>query len=147
MLLFFILTLAWTWIVGFIPLWCGFGGTSLGDILFKALVGTSPTIIGLIMVFVFYDKKQKNNYLKRCLDIRLVGWRTPLLLILLYSAVCGLTVLLSVKLFHGTVPEFGGIKEIARAPYLVFLYLFFCDDFRSIERGIRMERFFSRPSA
>lgn len=125
LLLFFILTLAWTWTVGFIPLWCGFTGSSLGDILFKVLVGMSPTVIGLVMVFIFYDKKQKINYLKRCFDIRMVGWKTPLLLILLYSAVCGLSVLISVKLFHGTIPEFGGIKEIIRAPYLIFLYLFF----------------------
>lgn len=125
LLLFFTLTLAWTWVVGIIPLLFGFDGTGVGDILFKALVGPAPTIFGLIMVFVFYDKKQKINYLKRCFDIRMVGWKTPLLLILLYSAVCGLTVLVSVKLFHGTVPEFGGVKEVIRAPYLIILYLFF----------------------
>ena len=149
LLLFFTLTLAWTWVVGFIPLLFGFDGTGVGDILFKALVGPAPTIFSLIMVFVFYDKKQKINYLKRCFDLRMVGWKTPLLLILLYSAVCGLTVLVSVKLFHGTVPEFGGVKEVIRAPYLIILYslLVFCADFRPVERGVRMERFFSRSSA
>lgn len=125
LLLFFIITLAWTWIIGFIPLWLGFGNTTLADILFKALVGPAPTIVGLIMVFVFYDRKQRNNYLKRCFDIRRVGWKTPLLLILLYGSACGLSILISTKVFHGSVPGFGGIQEIIRAPYLIFLYLGF----------------------
>lgn len=125
LLLFFIITLAWTWIIGFIPLWLGFGNTASADILFKALVGPAPTIAGLIMVFAFYDRKQRNNYLKRCFDIRKAGWRTPLLLILLYGSGCGLSILISTKVFQGSVPGFGGIQEIIRAPYLILLYLGF----------------------
>ena len=122
---FFFITLAWTWIIGFIPLWCGIANTAFADILFKALVGPAPTIVGLIMVFVFYNRTQKIEYLKRCFDIRMVGWKTPLLLILMYGSGCGLSVLISTQIFHGSVPQFAGIQEIIRAPYLIFLYLFF----------------------
>lgn len=123
--LFFFITLAWTWIIGFIPLWCGIADTALTDILFKALVGPAPTIVGLTMVFVFYNRKQQIDYLKRCFDIRMVGWKTPLLLILMYGSCCGLSILISTLFFHGSVPQFAGIQEIIRAPYLIFLYLFF----------------------
>ena len=123
--LFFFITLAWTWIIGFIPLWCGIANTTLADILFKALVGPAPTIVGLIMVFVFYNRKQQIHYLKRCFDIRMVGWKTPLLLVLMYSSGCGLSILISTQFFHGSIPQFAGIQEIIRAPYLIFLYLFF----------------------
>ena len=82
--LFFILVLIWTWIIGFIPLWCGIQDTTLADILFKALVGPSPTLFGVIMWAIYYNKEQKINYLKRCFDIRKAGWLLPLLLIVLY---------------------------------------------------------------
>ena len=62
--LFFFITLAWTWIIGFIPLWCGIAETALADILFKALVGPAPTIVGLIMVFVLYTRKQQITHLQ-----------------------------------------------------------------------------------
>lgn len=123
--LFFFITLAWTWIVGFVPLLFGISDTLFSDILFKALVGPAPTIVGLIMVFVYYNKKQRKEYMKRCFDIRMVGWKTPLLLILMYVCGCGLSILISTQFFHGTVPQFAGIHEIIRAPYLIFLYLFF----------------------
>lgn len=123
--LFFFITLAWTWIIGFIPLWCGIADTILADVLFKALVGPAPTIVGLIMVFVFYNRKQQIEYMKRCFDIRMVGWKTPLLLILVYGCGCGFSILISTQIFHGSIPQFGGIQEIIRAPYLFFLYLFF----------------------
>jgi membrane protease YdiL (CAAX protease family) len=123
--LFFFITLAWTWVIGFIPLWCGIANTTLADILFKALVGPAPTIVGLIMVFVFYNRKQQIDYLKRCFDIRMVGWKIPLLLVLMYSSGCGLSILISTQFFHGSIPQFAGIQEIIRAPYLIFLYLFF----------------------
>lgn len=125
LLLFFVLTLAWTWIVGLVPLWLGFGDTPTADILFKALVGPAPTIFGLIMVFIFYNKAQRINYLKRCFDIRMVGWKTPLLLIALYGGGCGLTILISTQFFGGSVPEFGGVRAMIESPHLIFLYLFF----------------------
>lgn len=77
------------------------------------------------MVFVFYDRKQQLAYLKRCFDIRMIGWKTPLLLILLYGSGCGLSILISTQFFGGSVPEFSGIREIIRAPHLILLYLFF----------------------
>ena len=123
--LFFFITLAWTWIIGFIPLWCGIANTTLADILFKALVGPAPTIVGLIMVLFFYNRKQKIEYFKRCFDIRMIGWKTPLLLVFMYGAACGFSVLISTHLFGGSVPQFAGIKEILHAPYLIFLYFFF----------------------
>lgn len=123
--LFFFITLAWTWIIGMIPLWCGIANTSYADILFKALVGPAPTIVGLIMVFVLYNRKQQIEYLKRCFDIRMIGWKVPLLLILMYASACGISILISTLFFHGSVPQFSGIREIIRAPYMIFLYLFF----------------------
>lgn len=125
LLLFFLITLTWTWVVGMIPLWCGIADTATADILFKALVGPAPTIAGLVMVFLFYNKRQRLEYLKRCFDLRMVGWKTPLLLILLYGAGCGLSILISTQLLGGSVPEFSGIHEILRAPYMILLYLFF----------------------
>ena len=63
--LFFFVTLAWTWFMGFIPL-------------------------------IFF-----------------------------FAVVCGTTILISLLFFGGTMPEFGGIRTLARQPYMIFMFLFF----------------------
>ncbi len=124
--LFFFLTLAWTWIIGFIPLRCGIPSTSTtADNLFKAHVGPAPTLFGLIMVFVFYRREHIIAYLKRCFDIRMVGWLTPLLLMLMYGGGCAVSILVSTQFLGGGVPEFGGLRDIIASPHRIFLYIFF----------------------
>ena len=124
-LIFFAITLIWTWSIGFIPLLFGMKDSSSGDFLFKMLVGPAPSIVGLIMVWKTYSKEQRIAYFKRCFNLKQAGFRCLLLLILFYAAVCLVSILISTNVFGGSVPEFGGLKAIINQPWLIFMYLFF----------------------
>ncbi len=101
----------------------GLDNTFLGDILFKALVGPSPSIIGVIFVFRTYSKGQIKEYFRRIFSFKQMGWLCPLLLIMMYFGVCAITILFSTQLFGGQVPEFGGAKALVNTPYLIFMFI------------------------
>jgi membrane protease YdiL (CAAX protease family) len=42
-----------------------------------------------------------------------------------FAFVCGITTLISVLFLGGEIPEFGGIRILARQPYMIFMFLFF----------------------
>ena len=120
-----VLTLAWTWIVGFIPLLMGLNAENSGDTLFKLIAGPAPSVVAIILVFATYTKGQKKDYFKRCFSVKQMGLKWPLLVILFYAAVTATTILASTTLAGGSRPEFSGLHILAAQPYMIFLYLFF----------------------
>ena len=125
LLMFFTITLLWTWVIGFVPIIFGMQNTVIGDSLFKILVGPAPSIIGLIMVFATYSKEQRKGYIRRCFNIKQLGLIFPILLIALYIFVCLLTIFISTNFLGGSVPEFAGLKSVLSQPLTIFIYLFF----------------------
>lgn len=58
LVLFFVITLIWTWNFGFIPVIIGIEGTPLGTFLFY-FGGGAPSVTALFLVFFTYTKEQK----------------------------------------------------------------------------------------
>ncbi len=63
LILFFIITLAWTWGFGFAPVFMGIAGTPLGTFLFY-FGGGAPSVTALFIVFLTYSKEQRKDYFK-----------------------------------------------------------------------------------
>jgi len=122
--LFMILTLAWTWIMGFIPLLMGLDAENSGSTLFKLLAGPAPSIVAIALILFTYTKAQKKDYFKRCFSVKQMGIKWPLLAALFYAAVTVATIFASTTFAGGSMPEFGGIHILAAQPYMIFLYLF-----------------------
>ena len=133
LLLFFMCTLAWTWIVGFIPLLfgtqdglipIGIGNMAANDMLFKILSGPAPSIVGVVLVLSTFTRAQKKDYVKRTFSFKQMGIQWPLLVMAFYAVVCATTVLISVTFMGGAMPGFDGIRMLARQPHMIFLFLF-----------------------
>ena len=63
LLLFFVLTLLWTWICGFIPVIFDFTGTPAGTFLFY-FGGGAPSVVALFLVFFTYPKEKIKDYVR-----------------------------------------------------------------------------------
>lgn len=74
LLLFFVLTLLWTWICGFTPVIFDFTGTPAGTFLFY-FGGGAPSVVALFLVFFTYPKEKIKDYFHRCFSFKYMGWR------------------------------------------------------------------------
>jgi membrane protease YdiL (CAAX protease family) len=122
--LFIILTLAWTWLAGFIPLIFGLEDEHFGGILFKLMAGPAPSVVAIILIVATYTRAQKKDYFRRCFNVKQMGIKVPLIIMAFYIFVTTVTVLIN-SVLDGIMPEFSGIQQLAAQPYMIFLYLFF----------------------
>jgi len=86
LLLFFGITLAWTWLCGFIPVMAGLTGTPAGTFLFY-FGGGAPSVTALFLVFLTYPVEVRRDYFHRCFSFRYMGWKWPLFTLLYIPAV------------------------------------------------------------
>lgn len=124
LILFFVITLLWTWIAGFIPVIFGLTGTTLGTVIFYS-GGGAPSIVGVIFVFTTYPKAARREYFSRCLSIKRMGLKWPIWTILYFSVIAVIAVFISVVLLHMQIPKMVWLKMVAAQPYLLPVLLFF----------------------
>lgn len=86
LVLFFVLTLAWTWTCGFIPIILGLTGTGLGTFIFY-FGGGAPSVVALFLVFLTYPKERKKDYFKRCFSFKYMGWKWPLIVFSVFALI------------------------------------------------------------
>lgn len=122
LILFFALTLAWTWICGFIPVMFGFTGTGTGTFIFY-FGGGAPSVVALFLVFLTYPKDKIKDYFKRCISFRQTGWKWPLITILVFTFLSAVSIAAGVGLLGYEMPAMDYIKAIAANPLNIFLVL------------------------
>lgn len=122
LVLFFVLTLAWTWLCGFIPVVFGFTGTGLGTFVFY-FGGGAPSVVALFMVFFTYPKAARKDYFRRCFSFRRMGWKWPLLTIVIFTLLSVVSIFIGVRLMGSEMPGMDYIKAIAANPLNIFLVL------------------------
>ena len=122
LILFFALTLAWTWICGFIPVMFGFTGTGTGTFIFY-FGGGAPSVVALFLVFLTYPKDKIKDYFKRCISFRQAGWKWPLITILVFTFLSAVSIAAGVGLLGYEMPTMDYIKAIAANPLNIFLVL------------------------
>jgi len=123
--LFILITLGWTWITGFIPIFLGLGDIPFGDLLFKLLAGPAPSAVAIFIIFITYSKEQKKDYFNRAFNFKQMGIKWPLLTMAFFVVICAVTIFFSTTFFGGKVPEFSGIRTLVLQPYMIFVFLFF----------------------
>ncbi|MCR4989438.1 MAG: CPBP family intramembrane metalloprotease [Lachnospiraceae bacterium] len=122
LVLFMALTLAWTWICGFIPVVFGFTGTGLGTFIFY-FGGGAPSVVALFLVFLTYPKEMRKDYFRRCFSFKKMGWKWPLITVLVFTALSFVSIATGVGLLGYEMPTMDYIRAIAGNPLFIFLVL------------------------
>lgn len=124
LIIFFAVTLLWTWIAGFLPVLLNKTGTSLGTFIFY-FGGGAPSVVALFMVFSTYPKPAKQDYFSRCFSLKRIGWKWPLWTVSFFTAITLIGLWIGTYFFDYEKPGMDYIHAILKAPYMIFLVLFF----------------------
>lgn len=122
LVLFVVLTLAWTWICGFIPVLFGLTGTGLGTFIFY-FGGGAPSVVALFLVFLTYPKDKRKDYFRRCFSFTQVGWTWPLITAAVFTLLSVLSIVIGVGILGYEMPAMDYIKAIVNNPLNIFLVL------------------------
>lgn len=122
LLIFFVLTLLWTWTFGFIPVIFGFTGTPLGTFLFY-FGGGAPSVVALFIVFLTYNKEQRKDYFHRCFSFKYMGWKWPLITVAFFTLITVVSLLLGVGVLEYDMPRMDYIHAVAKNPLNIILIL------------------------
>ncbi|MCR5105743.1 MAG: CPBP family intramembrane metalloprotease [Eubacterium sp.] len=122
LVLFFTLTLAWTWICGFIPVILGLTETSLGTFIFY-FGGGAPSVVALFLVFITYPKDKRRDYFRRCFSLKQSGWKWPLITIIVFTALSAVSIVLGVFILGFDMPTMDYIKAISANPLNILLVI------------------------
>ncbi|MBO4784314.1 MAG: hypothetical protein J5521_06180, partial [Lachnospiraceae bacterium] len=122
LVLFFVFTLAWTWICGFIPVIFGFTDTGAGTFIFY-FGGGAPSVVALFLVFLTYPKDKRRDYFRRCFSLRQAGWKWPLITIAVFAVLSAVSIFVGVYLLGFDMPTMDFIKAIIKNPLNIFLVL------------------------
>ena len=122
LVLFFVLTLAWTWVCGFIPVIFGFTDTGIGTFIFY-FGGGAPSVVALFIVFLTYPKDKRRDYFRRCFSFKQAGWKWPLITIAVFTALSAVSIFAGVCLLGFDMPTMDLIRAIVKNPLNIFLVL------------------------
>lgn len=130
-LIYIALTYGFTWLFQFMPLVMGWdtgaASSTTGGIssVFYTIGGVMPTLIGMIMVLFTYSRQEKLGYFRRAIRVSKagIGWTAQVLVLTILQTLLSQTI---ARVFWGAEPlGYTGFQVLARAPYMIFVYLFF----------------------
>lgn len=122
LIIFFIATLAWTWICGLIPTVLGIMDTSLGQFIFY-FGGGGPSVVGGFLVLKTYSKKLRKAYFKSYFDIRGLGFKWFVWVIGFFSLISIVGIFISTQILGYEIPEMNWLKTLFAKPYMLILFL------------------------
>jgi len=123
LILFFVITLLWTWICGFTPVILGITGTPLGTFIFY-FGGGAPSVVALFLVAFTYSKEARRDYFYRCFSFKYMGWKWPLWIIFYFGAITVFGLLIGTKLLNLNMPGMDYIQAVMKAPYMILIVIF-----------------------
>lgn len=122
LILFFTITLAWTWICGFIPVILGITGTPIGTFIFY-FGGGAPSVVGLFIVFLTYSRVERRDYFKRCFSLKYMEWKWPLIVFSIFSIISTVCIYIGVNILGYDMPGMDYIHAIIGNPLMVPLVI------------------------
>ncbi|MFT4145374.1 MAG: CPBP family intramembrane metalloprotease [Mobilitalea sp.] len=122
LIIFFSITLIWTWSFGFIPVIMEIDGTPIGTFIFY-FGGGAPSVTALFLVFITYSKQQKADYFKRCFSFHYMGMKWLFFIIVFFSAITIIALIIGVCLLKFEMPGMNYIHAIIQNPLNIFLML------------------------
>lgn len=122
LVVFFAVTLLWTWLAGFIPVWLGITGTPLGTFIFY-FGGGAPSVVGLFMVFLTFPKEARRDYFSRCFSPKRAGIAGFIFPVLFFASIAVVSVLFSVYVMGFDMPGMEWIHQGLANPHMIFVML------------------------
>ena len=122
LILFFVITLAWTWICGFIPVILGITGTPIGTFIFY-FGGGAPSVVGLFIVFLTYSRAERRDYFKRCFSLKYMEWKWPLIVFSIFFIISTVCIYIGVNILGYDMPGMDYIHAIIGNPLMVPLVI------------------------
>ena len=122
LIIFFAVTLFWTWLAGFIPVWLGITGTPLGTFIFY-FGGGAPSVVGLFMVFLTFPKEARREYLSRCFSPKRAGVTGFIFPIFFFASIAVVSILFGVYVMGFEMPGMEWIHQAAANPLMIFIML------------------------
>lgn len=122
LILFFAITLAWTWICGFIPVILGITGTPIGTFIFY-FGGGAPSVVGLFIVFLTYSRAERRDYFKRCFSLKYMEWKWPLIVFSIFPIISTVCIYIGVNILGYDMPGMDYIHAIIGNPLMVPLVI------------------------
>jgi membrane protease YdiL (CAAX protease family) len=113
--LFFVITFAWTWVFYFSIIIFGLNPYEGTGLIFLICGGCSPTFTGFIMALITYSKEEKIEYIKRCYQVKRIGARWWLVIILLFPAIYAVGIFFDV-FTGGSLPEMTILRSVIQNP-------------------------------
>lgn len=122
LILFFAITLAWTWTCGFIPVILGITGTPIGTFIFY-FGGGAPSVVGLFIVFLTYSRAERRDYFKRCFSLKYMEWKWPLIVFSIFFIISTVCIYIGVNILGYDMPGMDYIHAIIGNPLMVPLVI------------------------
>lgn len=119
LVIFFALTLLWTWVFGFIPVVFGLTGTAVGTFLFY-FGGGAPSVVALFLVFFTYPKEAVKDFFHRCFSLKYMGWKWPLITVCVFSVITIISLVVGVGLLGYEMPTMDFLHAIIDNPLMLF---------------------------
>lgn len=124
LILFFSISLLWTWLAGMLPVFLKLTGTPLGTFIFYS-GGGAPSIVAVILVFTTYPKAAKKDYFSRCFSLKKMGLRWALFTIALFATITIIAVTIATTILKMDLPGMDWLHIAINQPYMIPLLLFF----------------------
>lgn len=119
LVIFFLITLLWTWGFGFIPVILGLTGTTIGTFLFY-FGGGAPSVVALFLVFLTYPKEAVKDYFHRCFSFKYMGWKWPLITVCVFAGTTIISLFIGVGLLGYEMPTMDFLHAIIDNPLMLF---------------------------
>lgn len=115
LVLFFVITFAWTWGFGFAPLVLKLEGTTIGTFLFY-FGGGAPSVTAMFIILLTYSKEEKRDYFRRCFSFRYMGLKWLLFIIIFFARISYVGLMISTELLGLEMPGMDFLHAIIRNP-------------------------------
>jgi membrane protease YdiL (CAAX protease family) len=123
LVLFLTATFIATWITYFIIVFNHWDPYTMPGMIFLLAGGSAPSWVGVIMVFITYDREQRRDYFRRCVafnQIKLPHWAFIMLVFpVIFTIIIGLDALMG-----GSLPGMANLKAYLAQPAIIPLALF-----------------------
>lgn len=148
LIVFFLVTLLWTWSIGFLPVFFNFTGTPLATACFIA-AGPAPSLLGLFFVFKTYDKDARKDYFMRCFSFKRMGLKWFLITVLFFALIAVVSLFIGVVILKYEMPEMLWINISIQKPYMIPILLFLSLNSGPVNeefgfRGYSLDKLFAR---
>ena len=117
LMIFFVATFVWTWAF-YIPIVVS--GNSQSQMPWMILLicgGMGPSVVGVAMVLLTYDKEQRRDFWRRCFSLKRIRPLWWLLIFLIFPAIFAVSFVVDLTL-GGSMPGMEQLKSLMANPMM-----------------------------